>query len=185
MFALNLLYSKVSDWNSEVFHLMFLVEFFCWWFIIRTYLIFTSVPPEYFLSCIHSDLEYPWGCVRWLCVCIFPLLCFQPYFSAWNQTQCHEHLLQFLRLWVMTVWGHATQCEDGAKFGNRERFMNAQWLKINLKLVHNEAEPGSACPVFNCYFTVAFVLSIRVRGHKTAHATCNADICMLPETPHF
>lgn len=33
--------------------------------------------------------------------------------------------LQF-KLWVMTVWGHATQCEDGETLGHSERFMNAQ-----------------------------------------------------------
>ena len=49
--------------------------------------------------------------------------------------------------------------------------MNAQWLKINLKPVYNEAEllwQHSPC-VSLCYFTVAFVLSIRVHGHKTQH----------------
>lgn len=31
-----------------------------------------------------------------------------------------------LDLWVMTIWGHATQCEDGETLGHSERFMNAQ-----------------------------------------------------------
>lgn len=31
-----------------------------------------------------------------------------------------------LKLWAMTIWGHATQCKDVGKLGYSERFMSAQ-----------------------------------------------------------
>lgn len=178
---------------------MFLVAFFCWWFIIRTYLIFYKCASRVFPVLY---IQWSWLSMR-MCEMVMCLDLPSPLLSI--LLQClesnpvsHEHLPQFLKSWVMSIWGHATQCEDGAKFGKRERFMNAQWLKINVKPMHSEAEllwQHLPC-VSLCYFTAAFVLSICVRGHETqcmpyvmlVHACClkhltfNVCTCITPQT---
>lgn len=183
-----MLYSKVSDWNSEFFHLTFLVEFFCWWFIIRTYLIFTSVPPEYFLSCIYSDLDYPWGCVRWLCVWIFSHLCFQPYFSAWNQTQCLMNTrCNFLSCgsWLSEAMQLSVKMVQSLAIG-KDLWMHSDSKLIKSQCTMKLSYSGSTRPVIHCVLHCSLCSEYTCAWTQdTAHATCNASTCMLPETPHF